>query len=196
MPNSYTTLWTNHLCRELERSGYAGRRLTMLFGGPHQSLPSFRRAGVQPGDRIYPVRVLGAQLYVLGALEVSRIIPHEDAGAVLHDDDYAKLLDWRPLKAGCVTEVVTGPPGSALSFGTTVPPDLLERLTYTSRRGERTLKHVQEGRLIHSISVQGIYRLAPASATELHRLVGNADAPARTPQTPRSRPAFRRNGIS
>ncbi|MEU3405845.1 hypothetical protein ABZ766_18165 [Streptomyces sp. NPDC006670] len=184
MSNSYTTMWTNQLCRHLERSGYAGRRLTMLFGGPHQSLPSFRRAGVQPGDRIYPVRALGARLYVLGAMEVSRIIPYEDAGAALHDDDYAKLLDWRPLKAGCVTEVLTGPPGSPLSFGTTVAPDLLERLTYTSRRrGERTLKYVEEGRLVRSVSLHGIYRLAPASATALHQLVGNAaaTAPARPP---------------
>ncbi|MFD3726732.1 hypothetical protein [Streptomyces sp. NPDC058671] len=44
----------SNLCRELERSGYAGQRLTMLFGGPHQSLPSFQHAGVQPGDRVYP----------------------------------------------------------------------------------------------------------------------------------------------
>ncbi|MFD5421508.1 hypothetical protein ACFWJT_26195 [Streptomyces sp. NPDC127069] len=179
MSNSYTTLWTNDLCRELGRSGYAGRRLTMLFGGPHQSLPSFRRAGVRPGDRIYPVRALATRLHVLGAMEVSRIIPYEDAGSVLHDDDYAKLLEWRPLKTGSVTEVITGPPGSALTFGTTVPPDLLERLTYTSRRGERTLKYVDEGRLIRSVSLQGIYRLTSASAAELHRLVldGSVSAP-------------------
>ncbi|MET9520509.1 hypothetical protein [Streptomyces sp. NPDC002994] len=171
MSNSYTTLWTNDLCRQLEQSGYAGQRLTMLFGGPHQSLPSFQRAGVQPGDRIYPLRVLRTRLHVLGAMEVARIIPYEDAGTVLHDDDYAKLLDWRPLKVGCVTEVVTGPPGSPLAFGTTVPPYLLERLTYTSRRGERTLKYIEEGRLIRSVSLQGIYRLAPASASELRQLV-------------------------
>ncbi|MFD4736774.1 hypothetical protein ACFWNQ_05275 [Streptomyces virginiae] len=175
MSNAYTTLWTNDLCRELERSGYAGQRLTMLFGGPHQSLPSFRRAGVRSGDLIYPVRVLRTRLHVLGSMEVSRIIPYEDAGSVLHDDDYAKLLDWRPLKAGCVTEVLTGPPGSPLSFGTTVPPDLLERLTYTSRRGERTLKYIEDGRLTRSVSLQGIYRLAPASASELRRLVLDAE---------------------
>ncbi|MFI6004464.1 hypothetical protein ACIA98_29320 [Streptomyces sp. NPDC051366] len=171
MPNSYTTLWTNDLCRELERSDYAGQRLTMMFGGPHQSLPSFARAGVQPGDTIHPVRVLRTRLHVLGAMEVSRIIPYEHAGSELHDDDYTKLLDWRPLKAGCVTEVVLGPPGSPLTFSTVVPPDLLERLTFTSRRGERTLKYVEEGRLIRSVSLQGIYRLAADSAAELHELV-------------------------
>ncbi|MER7824394.1 hypothetical protein ABTX85_17730 [Streptomyces sp. NPDC096097] len=171
MPNSYTTLWTNDLCRELERAGHAGQRLTMLFGGAHQSLPSFARAGVRPGDTVFPVRAFRKRLHVLGAMEVSRIIPYEDAGAELHDDDYPKLLDWRALKAGCVTEVVLGPPGSALDFGTAVPADLLGRLSYTSRRGDRTLKYVVDGELLRSVSVQGIYRLATDSAAELHRLV-------------------------
>ncbi|MEU1816842.1 hypothetical protein ABZ543_16810 [Streptomyces roseifaciens] len=171
MPNSYTALWTNDLCRELERSGYAGQRLTMLFGGPHQSLPSFQRAGVQPGDTIYPVRAFRTRLHVLGAMEVSRIIPYEHAGSELHDDDYTKLLDWRSLKVGCVTEVLLGPPGSPLTFSAVVPADVLERLTFTSRRGERKLKHVEEGRLMRSASLQGIYRLAADSAAELRRVV-------------------------
>ncbi|MFF0400073.1 hypothetical protein ACFYSJ_30605 [Streptomyces sp. NPDC005248] len=171
MPNSYTTLWTNDLCRELERSGYGGSRPTMLFGGAHPSLPSFLRAGVKPGDLIHPVRVLRTRLHVLGAMEVSRILPYEDAGSLLHDDDYAKLLDWKPLKVGCVSEVVVGPPGAPLDFDTVVPPELLERLTFTSRRGERSLKYVEDGRLTRSVSLQGIYRLAPESAAELHRLV-------------------------
>ncbi|MFE5483812.1 hypothetical protein [Streptomyces sp. NPDC056527] len=171
MPNSYTTLWTNDLCRYLERSGYGGLRLTMLFGGPHQSLPSFERAGVKPGDTIYPVRAFRTRLHVLGAMEVSRIIPYEDAGAELDDEDYAKLLDWRALKAGGVSEVLLGPPGSPLAFDTVVPADLLARLTFTSRRGERRLKHVEDGRLMRSASVQGIYRLAADSAAELRQLV-------------------------
>ncbi|MEU9862805.1 hypothetical protein AB0D99_18225 [Streptomyces sp. NPDC047971] len=172
MPNSYTTLWTNDLCRYLERSGHAGARLTMLFGGPHLSLPSFERAGVRPGDTIHPVRAYRTRLHVLGAMEVSRIIPYKEAGELLADEDYAKLLDWRALKAGGgVTEVLLGPPGSPLSFDTVVPADLLARLTYTSRRGERRLKHVEDGRLMRSGSVHGIYRLAPDSAAELRELV-------------------------
>ncbi|MFE9636911.1 hypothetical protein [Streptomyces sp. NPDC006463] len=105
---------------------------------------------------------------------MSGIIPCEDARSVLHDDDYAKLLDRRPLKAGCVTEVLTGPPGSPLSFDIVVLPDLLER-TYTPRRGERTLKYLEGGRLIRSVSLQGIYRLAPASASELRQRVLDAE---------------------
>ncbi|MEU3601548.1 hypothetical protein ABZ714_22920 [Streptomyces sp. NPDC006798] len=45
-------------------------------------------------------------------MEVARILPYEDAGALLHDDDYVKLLDWKVLKTGCVSEVLLGLPGS------------------------------------------------------------------------------------
>lgn len=173
MADSYTTLWTDDLCRELKRSGHEGVRLTMLFGGPYGSLPSFLRAGLRPGDTVFPVRAHRTRLHVLGAMEVSRVLPYEEAGTELHDDDYNKLLYWRTLKTGFVTEVLLGPPGSPLSFDTVVPGDLLERLTFTSRRGERNLKYVEDGRLLRSVSLQGVYRLAPGSAAELRRLVGD-----------------------
>ncbi|MGA5065241.1 hypothetical protein ACPB9E_15940 [Streptomyces exfoliatus] len=61
--------------------------------------------------------------------------------------------------------------GVSLKFDTVVPGDLLERLTFTSRRGERLLKYVEGGRLIRSVSLQGIYRLTADSAGELDQLV-------------------------
>ncbi|MGW2350928.1 hypothetical protein, partial [Actinacidiphila glaucinigra] len=178
-PQSFTTLWTNDLCRRLARDGYTGRPLRVLFGGPHQSLPSFRLAGVKPGDRVFPVRVHRTRLHVLGRLEVARTIPYEEAA-----DELAKLPDWSPLEGGCASEVLVGPPGTPLDFGTTVPGELLERLTYRSRRAERRLRFVEDGRLMRSIGLQGVYRLAPESAAELDRLVDGAAAPAAGPAAP------------
>ncbi|MDX2650548.1 hypothetical protein PV341_44790 [Streptomyces sp. PA03-1a] len=175
-PQSFTTLWTNDLCRRLTRDGYTGRPLRVLFGGPHQSLPSFRLAGVRPGDRVFPLRVHRTRLHVLGRLEVARIIPYEEAA-----DELAKLPDWSPLEGGCVSEVLVGPPGTPLDFGTTVPGELLERLTYRSRRAERRLRFVEDGRLMRSVGLQGVYRLAPGSAAELDRLVEAAAAPTAGP---------------
>ncbi|MFE1346704.1 hypothetical protein [Streptomyces sp. NPDC058757] len=85
-------------------------------------------------------------------------------------DDHAKFLYWR-LKTGFVSEVLLGPPGSPLSFDTVVPGELLERPAFASRRGERTLGHVEDGRPTRSAGLQGIYRPAPASAAEPRRLV-------------------------
>ncbi|GGV11883.1 hypothetical protein GCM10010293_02410 [Streptomyces griseoflavus] len=171
MANAYTTLWTNDLCRALAREGFAGERLTVMFGGPHQSLPSFRRAGVRPGDVIHPVRVLRKRLWVLGAMEAGRVLDYDTVGEELAMEDYLRLVHWKPLKAGCVSEVVVGPPGSPLTFERPVPPDLLARLTYRSRRGERQIRHVVDGELRSAVSVHGVYRLAPDSADELDALI-------------------------
>lgn len=180
MPNAYTTLWTDDLCRDLARAGHTGERLTVLFGGPHQSLPSFLSAGVRPGDVIHPVRVFRKQLWVLGAMEVGRVLDYGTVGEELAMEDYLRLVHWKRLKAGCVTEVVVGPPGSPLTFDRPVPSDLLSRLTYRSRRGERRIKHVVDGELRRAVSVHGIHRPAPESAAALDTLVRDrVNAPRR-----------------
>ncbi|KES05785.1 hypothetical protein BU52_18445 [Streptomyces toyocaensis] len=163
-------MWTNDLCKVLAREGYAGERLTVMFGGPHQSLPSLR-AGVRPGDVIHPVRVFRRRMWVLGAMEVGRVLDHDTVGEELPMEDHLRLIRWKPPKAGCVSEVVVGPPGSPLTFERPVPPGLPARLTYRSRRGERQVKHVVDGELRSAVSVHGIYRPAPESAAELKELV-------------------------
>jgi hypothetical protein len=176
--NSYTVLWTNELCRELIRGGFAGQRPTVPFGGPHQSRPSFRRAGVGPGDRIFAVRAWRTALYPVCFMEVRRIVDYDRAGTELADEDYAGLTHWRPLKSGGITEVVLGPPGRPLRFDRPLPGEHLEHLTFTSRRGERKLKYVEDGRLLRALSLQGIYRLAPQSADVLARHLINEEAAA------------------
>jgi hypothetical protein len=178
MANSYTVLWTNDLCRELIRGGFTGQRPTVLFGGPHQSRPSFRQAGVGPGDRIFAVRAWQTALYPVCSMEVRRIVDYDRAGTELADEDYAGLTHWRPLKSGGITEVVLGPPGSPLRFDRPLPGEHLEHLTFTSRRGERKLKYVEEGRLLRALSLQGIYRLAPESADVLARHLTSEESAA------------------
>ncbi|MFR9794586.1 hypothetical protein ACL02U_01545 [Streptomyces sp. MS06] len=169
MANSYTVLWTNGLCRDLIRGGFTGRRPTVLFGGPHQSCPSFRRAGVVPGDRVFAVRAWRAALYTVCAMEVRRIVDHDQAGAELADEDYPNLIHWRPLRRGCVSEVVLGSPGTPIRFDAPLSGDRLEQLAFASRRGERKLRHVEDGRLLRAVGLQGVYRLDPGSADILNR---------------------------
>ncbi|MBV1950265.1 hypothetical protein [Streptomyces sp. BV129] len=178
MANSYTVLWTNDLCRELIRGGFTGQRPTTFFGGPHQSRPSFRQAGVTPGDRIFAVRAWRTGLYPVCSMEVQRIVDYDKAGAELADEDYPKLVHWRPLKSGCLSEVVLGPPGSPLRFDRPLPGHHLGHLTFVSRRGERKLKYVEDGRLLRAVSLQGIYRLAPESAEVIDRHLTSEEAVA------------------
>jgi hypothetical protein len=82
----------------------------------------------------------------------------------LADEDYPRLTHWRALKSGCISEDVLGTPGTPIRFDAPVASELLERLTFTSRRGERHLKYAEDRRLLRSVSLEGIYRLAPDSA--------------------------------
>jgi hypothetical protein len=176
--NSYTVLWTNDLCRELIRGGFTGQRPTVLFGGPHRSRPSFQRAGVVAGDRVFAVRAWRTALYPVCSMEVQRIVDYDKAGLELADEDYPKVIHWRPLKSGCVSEVVLGPPGSPIRFDAPLPGEWLEHLSFSSRRGERKLKYVEEGRLLRALSLQGIYRLAPESADVIARHLARGEAVA------------------
>ena len=78
MANSFTLLWSQERCERMEKAGQASKPLTVLFGGPHQSEPRFRRFGVQPGDYLYPLRVAGGVLYVLGRMRVRQLLSVEE----------------------------------------------------------------------------------------------------------------------
>ncbi|WP_235437730.1 hypothetical protein [Kitasatospora griseola] len=52
---------------------------------------------------------------------------------------------------------------------------MLHRLAWRNRRGRtRGLKYLVDGRLEHSVSLQGFYRLTPGSADELAAVVDAA----------------------
>lgn len=204
MADAYTMFWTRERCDTLRRLGWANRSLDTLFGGPHTSEPSFIRAGVRPGDAVYPITVRAAVLYVLGRVRVRRILTLEDY--VEHADLFAPYLKEPPawafevkhyglsprfvqateafdryraanpavqaLAPTCTDEAAECEDSTPLRFDLAVPPDLLARLRFRSRRRERDLhRHLRDGRLIQSIGVQGIYRLSEPSARELEALV-------------------------
>jgi hypothetical protein len=185
MSDAFTTYWSRSMLEALRRLGQEGAPLRVLFGGPHTSLPSFRRAGVRPGDLVYPVRAYQGALYLLGCLRVATTMSLETYIAE-HPELFAGLnggwpmatlenyLARRPelawLAPTCVDEVVLGE-GTPIRLDVRVPPGVVDRLRYCSRRGERPLKHVDDGRITHVISLQGVYRLAPESAAALERLL-------------------------
>jgi hypothetical protein len=191
MNDSYTVLWTDDRCRWLKEHGATDQPLRVLFGGGHQSAPSFTRFGVRPGDFIYPVRVHRTILHVIARMRVREIIPVGDY--LLHHLDcpdvdltrhlYEVQADLNRLHPelehripwGCVYEAALGEDGMPIRFDATVPPDVLERLRFRSRRGERALKYVEDGKLKRSVGLQGgVYRLSPESAVEFERLVAGA----------------------
>lgn len=78
MSEAYTVFWSRDRCAALRRLGGLGKPLETLYGGPHTSLPSFRRATVQPGDDLYPISVQSGIIYALGRARVRRTFDLEE----------------------------------------------------------------------------------------------------------------------
>jgi len=185
--DAYTVLWDQSRCREIKKHGQEGAKLEVLFGGPHSSLPGFRRFGVKAGDLIYPLHVLKGSVYILGRMKVKRLLPLETyieeypevfAGCERAAWPYGTLLNWiglhpekHYLAPTCTEEVAIGEEGTGIRFDLLIPPDLLARMRYRSSRGERGIKYVIDGRLVKAISLQGgVYRLSEATAGEFENL--------------------------
>jgi hypothetical protein len=190
MGDSYTVLWSNDRIQQIIKHQQEGARLEVLFGGPHSSEPSFRHYGVREGDSIYPVRVYQGVLYVIGRMQVKRIISLEEYIDQYPDtfahcergrypmETLGNYLTLHPekryLAPTCTEEVAIGEEGTRLRLDVAIPPDLLERLRFRSQKGERGLRHIENGRLRKVISLQGgVYRLAESSAQEVAAVLTN-----------------------
>ncbi len=190
MADSYTTLWSSERCRRIKQARQEGATLSLLFGGPHTSEPSFSRAGVKVGDYVYPIRVQDGILSIIGRMRVCAILPLEaylttyadlfadctrkDSVAWADDmlDQYFKKHpEQHYLRHTCTDEVVLGEMGTPIRFDLAVPPELLTDIRFRSQRRERGIKYIENGKLKNALSLQGIYRLAESSAEDFERLL-------------------------
>ena len=186
MSEAYSVYWPQDRWRHA--AGVA-QHLTVLFGGPHTSEPSFRRATVQPGDLLYPIGVCEQVLYVFGRMRVQEIIPVDDSDQRSLDEYFSRYGIWRFLAPTCTTEVVIGAEGTGIHLDRPMPGEVLKRLTYHPRRGLRPVKHVSEdGRLMHPLSVQGIYRLAESSVADVEAILTGGPGEPISLHRPRRRP--------
>jgi hypothetical protein len=188
-PEPFLVLWSKERLRQLRRAAEQQARLSVIFGGPHLSLPSFTKFGVRPGDRIFPVFAQDRQLHlVCGATirEVQPIRPFLISRFGVTDEQAAGSLwsVWPELKRrypevaylrddDCVDEAASCE-STPLSFDRVVPPAVLMRLTFRSSTGERPLRQVEDGKLRSTVSIQnGYFRLAPDSANDLESLLAD-----------------------
>lgn len=186
MPDSYTVFWT--VDRWLAAVAVGHKPLPVLFGGPHLSEPSFRRAGVRVGDLIYPVAVMNRRVYLVARMRVKEmILLGQEDGPTLIEERFPQYRPWKFLAPTCTDEVLIGMEGTAPRTDLELPPDVLQGLTFRSQRGERKLKHVKDGQLTRSIGLQGIYRLAERSAEQFAQLIESSppEVSARIPRPAR-----------
>ena len=181
---SYLIFWSSDRCESFRKHGQTGQPLTVLFGGPHQSMPRFRSFGVTEGDYLYLVRVTQGVLRIIGRMRVNQLIPIEryaagnpESGS---DGSAAEISfhQWRQMHPEkrylawtCTSEAALGE-GTAIGLDIAVPGDVLEALRFRSPTGERPLKYVEDGKLKRSISLEGrVSRLTDDSAQMFEELM-------------------------
>jgi hypothetical protein len=151
-PAAFTVLWSATEVAQLkERYPGAPPRCCVLLGGWNQQT-RFGRAGVRPGDTVYPVHVAKKRLYVLTRLVVTDI-----------DDDG-------------VTERLNGALGARFQFDLAVPAELLERWRFAGGREPRPIKFLVDGEVTRANSFQGVYRLSRQTASDLFGLILDREA--------------------
>jgi uncharacterized protein (TIGR02996 family) len=165
----YTMLWPDDYCRFLAMNGELGKPLRFVWGG-HNKQTRFSDMKVRAGDYVYPLRVHDGRMYVVARMRVRQVLARKDYLRAHPADE-----QW--IRHSCAEEVLTGMEGTPIRFDLRVPPEMLERLRFRSRTAERALKYVEEGRLVSSVGVQGIFRLAAASIRDFDSLLAGEYRP-------------------
>ncbi|MFE4601736.1 hypothetical protein ACFRKE_12860 [Kitasatospora indigofera] len=178
MPDAFTVLWTQDTCRALRKAGRVGERPPVAFSGVHSSLPAWSGAGAGAGDEVYALHVNRCAVYVVSRMRVVGTDRRDCCGtapATWQDPAFPGHEDWSMLGSGGCGAMAVHVDATPVRLDRPVPGDLLGRLTWQNRRGRtRGLKYVVDGRLEHSVSLQGFYRLTPGSADELAAVVAGA----------------------
>ena len=112
MSDAYTVFWT--MDRWLSAVAVGHRPLPVLFGGPHLSEPSFRKAGVRVGDVVYPVAVSNRRVHLVARMQVREmVLLGQEDGPTLIDARFPEYRAWKFLAPTCTEEVVIGMNGTA-----------------------------------------------------------------------------------
>jgi hypothetical protein len=168
MSAASTALWTQDGCRAPPA----------VYSGIHQSLPSWGH--VETGDDVFALHVNRCVVRVVSRLRLLDWKQTDCCGTLpagWADPAYRGHPGWDMLSAGGCCAAPVHVDATPIRFDVTIPGDLLTTLTWQNRRGAtRTRKHVVDGRLRSSISLQSVYRLTDDSAAALTTLIPTVSA--------------------
>jgi hypothetical protein len=189
MSSAYTVMWAKDRCDSLRKAGDTGKPLTVLFGGIHQSVPSLKRAGVGPGDLVFPLLVHKGSIHIIAGTVVKEFVDlntyaTEQLG--LDRADVDGLYEYRITELitrrlgalghrspiGCGIEVALVARSTPVRFDLTVPAEQVDSIRFCPRNAKPVgLRHVDAGKLKSAISLHGhVRRLCPDSAELFVRL--------------------------
>lgn len=143
----FTHYWEGRTCDAMLEEGYEGQSLD------HTAGKLFRQRGVSVGDKVYVVNVLKGRLFLIGRLEVAKIVSKSEAERLLGTD----LWD--------APEHLVAKPGSAtpMHFEREVPLAVTKELIFHGTKGFEPLKFVSDDTLDRQ-TLRGVRRITEPSA--------------------------------
>ena len=198
---AFLVLWSADRIKALRQRGELGQPPRVLYGSPHGSAPKLTRYGVAPGDAVYVVMLAKGVVSIVTRIEVAEIIDVDAFMQRLGVDAADRALHlWamidklararrelgHALPFGCVDEAAIPARATPMRVDVPIGPDILGALRFCDKRGAERGLPLVDGKLTKANSIQGhVYRLTPASAALLARVVddapaGAAAAPARS----------------
>ena len=166
--NAFVVLWSNEWCEKLKKVA-KNDLLSVVYGGPHQSIPSLGKVNV--GDWIYPLRIKSGKLFLIGRMKVQEI---RDAEAYLIEIGIPRTKGelWDTLSGkyltthshfghriprNCVDDVAIGNEGTIINFEREIPLDIIKKLTFGPIAQQEKALPLKDNKVSH-INLQGHYR--------------------------------------
>lgn len=151
MSRGFTHYWNRESWDASEASGWNLQWLASSL---------WERAGVGPGDAVYPVTLRDGTTYLGGRMIVDRVVSRAEALRILGTDDI-----WdAPLVALGRADASTG-----MDYNRIIPPEIVRRLRFDASGEERP--PVLHGDVLDQQTLRGVRRLTPAARDLLEDLL-------------------------
>ncbi len=151
---SFTHYWEGNTCDLLFEDGHEGKPLV------HTAGKAFTSRGVGVGDKVYVVNITSGVLYLVGRLEVAKIVSMSEAERLMGGDVW-DAPEHLIARQGSSTP---------MHFGQIVPLKITKALLFDGSKGYQPLKFVSE-EILDRQTLRGVRRLTDSSALLLEKIL-------------------------
>jgi hypothetical protein len=157
---SYIIFWPKGRIESYINNGDNGP-LSVIFGGPHQSQPPLGK--IKTGDKIFPISVINGKMYILGFMEIAKIISEEEYIRNYLSDNVKNIsaeenIMWdayceknkktitHKIPWNCVDNVAIGKNGTKI-IKRELPEDKIKLIKLGPKKGEETSLKIDDGKI-------------------------------------------------
>jgi hypothetical protein len=157
--------------------------LSVIFGGPHQSQPPFGKINI--GDTIFPITVVNGEMYILGRMEIEKIITEQEYIVnYLNNDINTENEMWdiycyknkktltHKIPWNCVDDVAIGKNGSEI-IKRELPINKIDLIKLGAKEGQETPLKIKEGKILTSNLIGYFRRLSETSEKIFNEIIEN-----------------------